>query len=112
MTLNCRQGDIAIVVRGPDTGKVVTCVRFIPSGTRIDTLSAGSHNIAKPTAAADGWEVDANMSMFVLFEDGTADKLPSWLGRHAPDHILRPLRATDIDDLATTETKTNEATPA
>jgi hypothetical protein len=32
MSLNCKQGDLALVIAGPSTGATVTCLEFLPVG--------------------------------------------------------------------------------
>lgn len=74
--MNCKQGDLAIVVKGalghksPNLGKIVTCLKLYPAGTNGYNLSQGPL-----------WEVDKQ------FED-------TWGGSDCFmfDSFLRPLR--------------------
>jgi hypothetical protein len=36
--VNCKQGDLALVIAGPDTGKAVTCLEALPAGWERDDL--------------------------------------------------------------------------
>lgn len=41
--MNCQQGDLALVIAGPDTGKAVTCLEALPAGWERDDLPAGTY---------------------------------------------------------------------
>lgn len=83
--MNCKQGDLAIVVRSSagNEGKIVRCLRLIKSIIWVDVDGKGSRH---PT-----WEID------VL--------LPDWSGiftNYICDYQLRPIR--DPGDDAVDET--------
>ncbi len=90
MGLNCKLGDLAIVVNSVagNEGKIVRCVKFIG---RVDFLDIGDS--IKNGAA---WEVDP--------------PLPGWngiLGSDCLDEDLRPIKPLDeLDDV----TRDNEVT--
>lgn len=49
--MNCKQGDLAIIVSSrceENIGKIVRCLKFIPKGTGLQTSKT----------ACDSWEVD------------------------------------------------------
>jgi len=81
--MNCKQGDLAIIVRSEagNEGKIVRCIRFL--GDRLWISKDGSIK-SSPT-----WEINA--------------LLPSWNGDVDPrkllqDEVLRPLRDNDGED--------------
>ena len=84
MGLNCKQGDLAIVVNSVagNEGKIVRCVKFIG---RVDFLDIGDS--IKNGAA---WEVDPPLP-----------GLDGRLGSDCLDEDLRPIKPLDeLDDVA------------
>ena len=79
--MNCKQGDLAIIVRSNSghEGKILRCVKFLPQ-----------HHWRSPdlsTFFEDGWETDTH--------------LKSWAGDvhcNYPDSQLRPIRDQDGED--------------
>lgn len=41
MALNCKPGDLALVISGPSAGKLVTCLEPLPAGWYRDDLPRG-----------------------------------------------------------------------
>lgn len=85
--MNCKQGDMAIVVRSDagNEGKVLTCVRYVGEGKLVNktfvAYDPGRHI----------WEVD--QSMYVIGVDGKHQGVSNY----AFDSQLRPLRG-DLTD--------------
>lgn len=79
--LRCRVGDLAIVVNssrgvhGPCVGRIVRCIRFIPS-----------HPFCQPWGAMDSWITEPMLKC----EDGRETP--------CPDSYLRPIRPSDEPD--------------
>ena len=91
--LNCRPGDLAVVVRSSagNEGKVVTCVRLWPPGT-------------DNTHVEDGpvWEIDRPL-VGVLRSRVTGDVIGRVFSPYMPDKLLRPLRGDVAEDQAQRE---------
>ena len=86
MTLNCKAGDLAIVVRSQagNEGKIVRCVRLV--GERNILLRDGR------MVTSWVWEIDS--------------LLPSWGGQVSnlvEDCLLRPIRPLDEPETITTD---------
>jgi hypothetical protein len=81
MKLNCKQGDLAVIVRSyaGNEGAVVTCLRLIPNWTR-PGLRGGWRT-------GPGWETDRNF----VKANGLVDNIVA-------DDQLRPLRDSDGED--------------
>jgi hypothetical protein len=79
--MNCKKGDIAIVVfsEGVNIGKIVECVRFVPMARFL--YPDGSHRYF------DAWEIDPPL---IAESGGTT------IG--CPDAWLRPIRDSDGTD--------------
>lgn len=75
--LNCKQGDLAIIVGGGPhlVGMIVTCVKFL----------GDKHDLS--TKDKDIWEIDRQIKM-------TNNELEPWY----PDQWMRPIRYTDGED--------------
>ena len=39
--MNCRKGDLALVISGPSTGTLITCLELLPAGWNRDDLPRG-----------------------------------------------------------------------
>ena len=84
MALNCKQGDLAIVVYSVcgNEGKIVRCLKLLPAG----------HDQSNPKLGPL-WEVDVELNR--VMAGGAKD-----LVRLAPDSALRPIRPLDeLDDV-------------
>ena len=79
MALNCKRGDLALVLSGPNGGKVVTCLELLPAGADSVDDSVGPL-----------WRVDRPLIY-------TNDVLPGIVAskRLAPDRKLMPIRPGD-----------------
>ncbi len=88
--MNCRQGDLAIVVRGrngsksPNIGKVLTCIRLATKEELKATLIAEGI-IVWVTDTPIEWSLGGTMLM-------------------VPDNVIRPLRGDLSNDEVYTET--------
>ena len=80
--MNCKPGDLALVVKGRNRGKVVTCVRLLNGGTQLE------HGVIRDDEAV--WELDRVLS----WPEGAAAAIC--------DHALMPIRppASDESDTA------------
>ncbi|CAB5219093.1 hypothetical protein UFOVP229_27 [uncultured Caudovirales phage] len=91
--LNCRPGDLAVVVRSVagNEGKVVTCLRLHPPGT-------------DNTSVEDGpvWEIDRPL-VGVLRSRSTGEVFGRVSSPYMPDKLLRPLRGDVAEDEAQRE---------
>lgn len=79
--MNCKQGDLAIVVRSVagNAGKIVRCEKFVPNLKLVGRDGR--------TGSGPGWAIDP--------------PLPGWSGRltyRAFDSALRPIRDSDGED--------------
>lgn len=73
--MNCKQGDLAIVVKshkGKNVGKIVTCLKFIGTHPNFDGFN-------------DLWEVDQEMDWYHWLFGSIREKL-------VPDSCLKPLK--------------------
>ena len=80
--MNCKAGDLALVVKGRNRGKVVTCLRLLKGGTELE------HGVIRDDEAV--WELDRELS----WPEGPAAAIC--------DHGLMPIRppASDESDTA------------
>jgi hypothetical protein len=80
MALNCECGDLALVIDGPSTGKLVTCIELLPAGAPVENLPFG-------------WELTIDESVGPLWR---VDRFIVWPERHTmhlvPDKALMPVR--------------------
>lgn len=80
MSLNCKKGDIAIVVRAPNApeflGRILTCVSLVPTGYTCKRYPCKSKRFGLVTASQPTWVTD-------IIIDGTPVGL--W------DSVLRPI---------------------
>lgn len=77
--MNCKQGDLAIMQRGPLAGNLVTCLRYV-----------GVPPVGK-AAYSDCWEIDRKVYWFSGY-------VASRLYPYYPDSYLRPIRDSDKTD--------------
>jgi len=77
--LRCRPGDLALVLRSPDWGKLVTCIELIGEDERI-TFGIGDGN-------GPVWRVDRECMWADWRRGGLEIPLP-----YAPDSALMPIR--------------------
>lgn len=86
--MNCKPGDIALVVRGPDSGKVVTVLAAFEPGDPIET-SIGSGRLLNPHNLPL-WHVDRDMTIAFRIVPITA--------KVCADANLLPLRPPASDE--------------
>lgn len=86
--MNCKQGDLAIVVRSEagNEGKIVRCLELMITDTVVD-LDGNSHPYALGVAPI--WRVDRPMN-FAKVVDGEIKQAMS-----CADEVLRPIRGLD-----------------
>jgi len=77
--LRCRPGDLALVLRSPDWGKLVTCIELIGKDERI-TFGIGDDN-------GPVWRIDRKCMWADWGRGGLEIPLP-----YAPDAALMPIR--------------------
>jgi hypothetical protein len=80
MALRCKQGDLALVIAGPDAGMLLTCLEPLPVGFERDDLPRGIRQRISEDAGPL-WRVDRAITWHV--------------GVHlyvAPDRALMPIR--------------------
>ncbi len=77
--LRCRPGDLALVLRSPDWGKLVTCIELIGEDERI-TFRIGDGN-------GPVWRIDRTCMWADWSRSGLEVPLP-----YAPDSALMPIR--------------------
>ena len=91
--MNCKQGDLALVIRGPDTGKVVSVVLAVSPHELIPTSLGISLRILPENLPV--WHVDREMAVRVFGIDTPATARVAW------DSCLLPIRpppaASDTD---------------
>ena len=80
--MNCKPGDLALVVKGINRGKLVTCLRILNGGTELE------HGIVRKDKAV--WEIDRALSW------------PEGLAAAVCDEAIMPIRppASDESDTA------------
>jgi hypothetical protein len=78
-TLRCRPGDLALVLRSPDWGKIVTCIELIGEDERI-TFRIGD-------GKGPVWRIDRECMWADWSHGGLEVPLP-----FAPDAALMPIR--------------------
>lgn len=78
--MNCKKGDMALVISGPNAGEAVTCIALeSPPGMRlVDSRMAV-------------WRVDRNLIWRRLGDDSEVVR------PYAPDHALRPIGCGNPD---------------
>lgn len=84
MKLNCKNGNMAIVISGPSAGAIVTCLELYPAGSKMFVPGFGLGTFYRPH-----WRIDRALPTTGMA--GRAVDLKA-------DECLRPLRDTDGDD--------------
>lgn len=85
--MNCKQGDLALVIAGDNAGRVLTCLRLIAADS-------------KYSADAPIWRVDRNITWYHSYTGKKA------LFTICPDSILMPINPLgDIEEIETSEIK-------
>jgi len=93
--LRCRPGDLALVLRSPDWGKLVTCIELIGEDERLK-FRIGDNN-------GPIWRIDRECMWADWDRSGLGNALP-----YAPDAALMPIRpepdpleepAVDVSDI-------------
>lgn len=85
--MNCRQGDLALVLHGgANSGKIVTCLRMLPAGYITDIRMSDGRRVQMDPRLGPLWEVDRMLLFGTLFssETGTINI--------AADKCLMPIR--------------------
>lgn len=91
MKLNCKPGDLAVVVAGErSAGRIVNCVRLVESGDAV-TSKCGRKVSLRVSAAHPSWHIEGYTFQGVT--GGLVLELPV-----AQDSGLRPLRANGGED--------------
>lgn len=96
--MNCKQGDLALVICGPDRGQIVKCLEQLPAGFRRDDLPP---ECEQRIDEKEGplWRLDR------LLEWGDLVYMAI-----APDSVLMPIGRGSPDDADTRrEQQTSEA---
>ena len=83
--MNCKQGDLALVIRGRDAGKMLTCLE----------LMTGGANIGGYFMRGDIWRVDRPISWFVYGLD-VAER--EEFVPYCCDALLMPIRPPSEDE--------------
>ena len=94
--MNCKQGDLALVIgpaKCPSVGKVVKCLRFIPVNTPIVSVDQR----IKTVVATDGWYTDTLVYPTPPFKDF------GYVNYCAADRYLLPLRPPADDETDTAD---------
>lgn len=94
MALNCKQGDLALVIAGPSAGITVTCLQALPAGWWRDDLPArarqrGARQQIEP-AVGPLWRVDRTIQWETPVENrrhGISTEMYV-----VPDNALMPIR--------------------
>jgi len=79
--VNCKKGDLAVIISGFDTGKIVTCVQ-------LETpvwLQGYMHDLGPI------WRVDRDLTWMEQSGNSFIKLLRKFSSPHIPDHHLRPL---------------------
>ena len=93
--MNCKQGDLALVIRGPDTGKVVRVILAVSPHDHILTSLGISFRIPPETLPA--WHVDRELEVRIIEIDRSTKARVAW------DSYLLPLRPPAADETDTAE---------
>lgn len=91
MSTNCKPGDLAIVTKGSNMGKIVQCLYTVdPKTIKLGRVRAKKNLI--------WWRVDRDM------------ETPEWPAPYIPDRVLCPLRGIgDEDEILVREEKHEKA---
>jgi hypothetical protein len=90
--LNCKQGDLALVIGGRNVGKVVTCLELLPTGSEYVDEAVGLL-----------WRVDRPLEYLNEALGMTANKYL------APDRLLMPLKPDRTGNIEALELGTSES---
>ena len=87
--MNCKQSDIAIVVKGYNNlSKVLTCIRLVPM---IEVqVALACKGLAPKCSEGNYWEVDVP----IMWSDGVMNESVNYIA----DSFLRPIRDSDGED--------------
>ena len=89
--MNCKEGDLALVIGGRNVGKVVICLELLPAGSQYVDETAGPL-----------WRVDRALEYLNEALGMTANKYL------APDRILMPLNPSSAEPHAALELEVPE----
>ncbi len=98
--MNCRKGDLALVLSGPSAGQMVTCLESLPAGWQRDDLPpairqrGGRQQIAESAGAL--WRVDREIEWGETAESRRYG-LPTRM-HVVPDRALMPIRPDGESD--------------
>lgn len=89
--LNCRAGDMAVVVKGhpQSLGQSVTCLRLLAPG---ETVSIGGYDQPLPREQGACWLVEPPVLWLVRLEDAWGEREFYALAPYCPDRCLMPIR--------------------
>jgi hypothetical protein len=87
--MNCRQGDLAIVIGGRASGMMVTCLELLAAGARVAVL--GVHGKVVVGSADRLWRLDRRIP-FEYVPDGS-----TVYADVANDDFLKPIRPGDTE---------------
>lgn len=95
--MNCKQGDLALVIAGWDAGKTVTCLEALPAGWVRDDLPRGYR---QPILAELGplWRVDRLIEWDASDESHIRKRGVSTAIHVIPDSALMPIRPEPDED--------------
>jgi hypothetical protein len=96
MMPRCKQGDMAMIIKSMvgNEGKIVTCIRFVPSALFPILNSAAGQLRAESISCC--WEVDRKLPAV-----GLDNRMGT--GNVIPDAWLMPIRPGDLNDDSTDE---------
>lgn len=83
--MNCREGDLALIIRGRDAGKMVTCLRLVRAGELVPTSRCPAPVNDRSLPA---WHVDRELTVRLLHNGS----MVNCTTRVAFDKDLRPIR--------------------
>ena len=90
--MNCKPGDLALVIGGRNVGKVVICLELLPAGSQYVDETAGPL-----------WRVDRALEYLNEALGMTANKYL------APDRLLMPLKPDRTGNIEALELGTSES---
>jgi len=88
--MNCKQGDTAIVIKGKNSGKVLTCVRLTPKIEVSLALKCKGFWYTSEIPEEIYWEVDTP----IVWGDGVMDESINYIA----DSFLRPIKDSNGED--------------
>lgn len=91
--MNCKQGDMALVIKSQagNEGKVVTCLELLGPNPGIVFFDEGKSLLLEPVGI--WWRVDRHLNQRLLFDNGMVLLEEDW-APFAIDHCLLPINGT------------------